>query len=387
MSDIQLKIGSTSFGGWKTLRAETGIEQCAGAFDLLVTDRWADSPEPRKIYAGDACTLLLDDQIVISGYIDNVLPSMDKQRHGMRVVGRDKTMDLIDCSAVFKSGQWKNARLDRIARDICTPFGIDVVIATDIGAAFDSFIIDEGEKAFEALDRAARMRGVLLTTDGSGRLLLTRATTGKASATLIEGENILYGEVITSWKERYSEITVKGQGKGTADEFGAKVAHGSASVKDTSITRYRPLVIIAEHHGKGPSFLQRAEWERNIRRGRGTRARIRVQGWTDTDGRVWRPNTLVNVQAITLGIAEDLLIVKCDFSLSEEGTLCDLQLAHPSAFEVLEGVKATRIGRKASGKNGMEISKKEARDKAKKDKGYAGEIVTFETGTSSGAKK
>lgn len=387
MSDITLKIGAMEYGGWKSLSMEGGIEQCSGAFHLSVSDRWADNAEPRLIYPGDACSLLLNDQVVISGYIDDVKPIISKQEHGIRVVGRDSTMDLIDCSAVYKSGQWKNVKLDRIIRDIATPFGIEVVVQADMGAVFDSFNIEEGEKAFETADRASRMRGVLLMSDGQGRLVLATPTQTAPTTSLVEGDNILYGEALYSWKERYSEITVKGQGKGNAKEFGEAVAHGSATVTDPAITRYRPLVIISEHHGKGPSFKRRAEWERNIRRGRGTRARIVVQGWTDRDGKVWRANTLVSVFSPELRIMEDLLVVKCDYSLSDQdGTLTGLQLAHPSAFEVLEGVKATKLGRKASGANGMEVNKKEARDRAKKKHGD-GEIVTFETGTSSGQKK
>lgn len=384
---VQLKVGGQLFGGWKTFRAEAGIEQASGAFDLTVMDRWAGQDKPWKILPGDACELLLADQVIITGFVDTPRPRFNKQQHGIRVSGRDKTMDLIDSSAIYKSGQWKRAKLDRIARDIAQPFGIDVLVVGDVGAAFDSFQIEMGERAFQTIDRAARQRGMLVTTDGTGRLILTRASTVKGAGRLVQGENILEGELELSWKERFSEITVKGQGKGDATTFGAKVAHGKASIKDDAITRYRPLIVISEQHGKGPSFAQRAEWERNVRRGRGTRAQIKVQGWTDQAGVVWRPNTLVPVDSVYLGIKQDLLIAKCTYSKDESGTFTDLQLVHPSAFDMLEGIRGTPLSRQIRGKDGAEDKRKHARDRARKKRGeVGGAIIDFETGKQGGVR-
>ncbi len=388
MSDlVQLKVGGRLFGGWKAVRIERGIEQAAGAFDLGVTDRWSDQVEPWPVRPGDACEVLINGETIITGFVDESRLSIDKQNHGIFVSGRDKTQDLIDCAAVFKTGQWKGAKLDKIAADITKPFGIDVVLAAgvDVGAAFDSFNIEEGERAFEAIERAARMRGVLVMTDGAGRLLLSTASKNKTGAALTQGVNLLQAELVLSWKERYSQITVKGQGKGTADSYGAKVAHGQASTTDDSIGRYRPLIVIAEQHGQSPTFAARAEWERNVRRGRGTRAVVRVPGWTYTTGAsapgtVWQPNTLVGVDIAYLGLQQDLLIVKCLYTMDERaGSVTELQLVDPSALQQLNGVQGTALGRSISGENGLESKRKAAKAKARNKKG-PGMIIDPATG-------
>ncbi|MCH5770564.1 phage tail protein, partial [Salmonella enterica] len=82
----------------------------------------------------------------------------------LNVSGRDKTGDLVDSSAIHGSGQWKRARLEQIVRDICKPFGIEVLVQTDTGDAIDSFSLDDGEKAFDAIDRAARAKAILVTS-------------------------------------------------------------------------------------------------------------------------------------------------------------------------------------------------------------------------------
>lgn len=383
MSDpaVQLKINGRLFGGWQTLRAEVGMEQCSGSFHLTVADRWAEQSEPWQIRDQDACELLLAGRTVITGYVDLVQPSFDRATHGIEVFGRDKTMDLIDCTVTLKSTQWKRAKLDRIARDICKPFGIDVIVETDLGAAFDSFQAEQGERAFETIDRAARMRGVLVMTDGIGHLVLTRASTVKTAVSLVQGVNVYSAEMRLSSKERYSEITVKGQGKGDATRYGDQVAHGTATVKDEAVTRYRPLTVIAEHHGLGTTLQQRAEWERNVRRGRSTRGTIRVSGWTvdgsDT-GPLWRPNTLVPVQVPYLGVQEDLLIPRCVYTLGPRGSFTELELVHPSAFALLAGVKGTRLDRAIHGVNGLEDNRKHARARARRAQN--GTVVDMQTG-------
>jgi prophage tail gpP-like protein len=64
---------------------------------------------------------------------------------------------------------------------------------------------------------------------------------------------------------------------------------------------------------------------------------VKVQGWTYVDESaadgesVWKPNMLVEVDLPYLGLHEDLLISKCHFDLSENGTTTTLELVHPSA--------------------------------------------------------
>jgi prophage tail gpP-like protein len=104
------------------------------------------------------------------------------------------------------------------------------------------------------------------------------------------------------------------------------------------------------------------------------------------DGVIWKPNTLVAVQSAYLGIDQDLLIAKCIYTKDDKGTFTELQLVHPSAFDILTGVKGTGLNRKITGANGLEDNRKRAKNKAKGT--GDGVIVEFATGTpgSGGAK-
>ncbi|GAB2182681.1 contractile injection system protein, VgrG/Pvc8 family [Denitratisoma sp. agr-D3] len=345
----ELLVGGVYYGGWTDISVTRSIEQVAGTFTLEVTERWPGSITRRPIRDGDACQVLLADQAVITGYVDDVEPLFDASSHTLRIQGRDKTGDLVDCSAIHKSGQWHNVKLDVIARDLLKPFGIGLKVDVDVGSAFPSWNIEEGESVFENLSRAARLRGVLLISDTEGNLVVTRASTNRIEdAALIEGENIEAGEGRFSWRDRFSQYIIKGQAKATDDFFGEAASQVLATAKDDVVDRYRPLVILPEDHGSGGTMRDRAEWERNVRRGRSNRATVTVPGWARPNGLLWTPNTLVPVKSESLAVDADMLIAGCTWKRGgERGTVTQLAIASPSAFALLSGVTAGgRLGKK-----------------------------------------
>lgn len=343
MPDVILQVNGANYSGWETVSVTLGIEQIAGSFDLTVTERWPNQPQAWRIGLGDACRVLIGKDTVISGYVDDFDPGYDKQSHSIKITGRDKTGDLVDCAALHQSGEWRNASLTRIANDLCSPFGIKVVAAVDVGKPFGSFAIWHGETAFEALDRAAKMRGVLLVSDGLGNLMLTRAGTARIATPLVKGKNIERASGQFSWKDRFSQYLVKGQSPARVATWDSPSAvadepkhhfQTKASVTDPAITRYRPHVTIA-YQGDGSTYQDRAVWERNIRRGKGSRISYTVSGWEHSAG-IWLPNRLVQVQDEFMGYDGDLLISQVRFSLTEsEGSQTELEVCLPEAFQLI----------------------------------------------------
>lgn len=354
----ELKVDGVFYGGWKSLRVTRSIEQMAGTFELEVTERWPGQPQASPIKPGRSCQLLLDGEVVITGYVDLPAPDFDANRHTVRVSGRDKTGDLVDCSAIYKSGQWRKVKIDQLARDLIKPFGIKLVVDTDVGAAFTSWNIQEGESVFDCLERAARMRALLVTSNQDGDLVITRAGKSRLEHGLVEGRNIKAARGEFSWKDRYSTYIVKGQGR-LGEDGDAVHAAPSARVVDDVVDRYRPLVVVAESHSENASLRDRAEWERNVRRGRSARGSITVQGWRHAGGALWQPNTLVPVTSPKLWLNDaELLIVGCTWTLDEGGTQTELAVARPEAFQLLAGVSQSKLFGK--------LKTKEQRDKREK---------------------
>lgn len=351
---IELKVGGSIYGGWESARITFGIEQMANSFDISVTDRWVGQDQPRPIRVGEKCQLLLDGEIVITGFIDDNSPEFDANRHGININGRDVTGDLVDCSAIHKTGQWINASLGVIARDLCAPFGIKVIPDAPLGDNFPTFAIQEGETVYECLDRACRMRAIMPVSDSKGHLVLTRAKTGAPVAELIEGENILSARGDFSLRERFSVYYIKGQDRGSDDSESAEVhTQVSATSTDTFVNRHRPLIVLAEDKGAFASFKQRAEWERNVRRGRSARATVKVNGWRNVTGKLWQANTLVHVKSNYLGVDADLLVVGGTYILDEQqGQVTELNLVKREVFDLVAGIKTTKLKAVINGKGG-----------------------------------
>ncbi len=374
MANIQLKVGGGIFSGWESMEIKTGIEQIAGAFTLSVTERWAGQATPAPIMAGLPCEVWLEGAPVLTGFIDETTPSYDANAHSVSVSGRDKTGDLVDCSAAHASGQWSNRTLLQIARDVCQPFGIQIINLTDVGDPFTSVNIQEGERAFELLDRMARMRAVLLMSDGLGNLLLTRAGQSRINTALVEGQNILRAQAKFDWKDRFGFYTVKGQHRGsdTAPVDNARSPQGKAVDATIAASRYRPLVLLAEDQGQISSLTQRAEWEANVRLGRSNRATLTVQGWSHADG-LWKPNQLVRLVSPLLYADLDLLTAQVTYRLDGNGTTTELELCRPEAFDLIAGVKTSRLNSQISNKKRNGAAVRVAADKKSWQKANAGE--------------
>ena len=119
---VSLKINGREFSGWKKISISRGLEQLAATFELTVTERWSGQAKVIPIKEGDACTLLINGSPLIVGYVDDADPFYTDKEHGMVVSGRDKTGDLIDCSA--PSTQFSGRTLGEVATDLCKPFGV-----------------------------------------------------------------------------------------------------------------------------------------------------------------------------------------------------------------------------------------------------------------------
>ena len=330
---IRLTIGGRHHEGWTEALVRRSIETISGAFQLGVSERDPGALTPRAITPGEECTIALDGETVITGYVDAVEIRYDAETHVIKVKGRDRTGDLVDCSAVQQ--EWANAKLEAIAMEIAAPFGVTVRTVEDTGEVFRKFTIERGETAFEAIDRLCRLRGLLPISDGKGGIVIGRAARERVGTRLMRGVNILKANGRADWSERHSAYTILGQQAGSDEVFGGEarnVTQVSAEAEDPGVTRYRPLVVLAEQ-GLSPAEAQeRVKWEAAVRRGRSRQIMVTVQGWREGGGALWAPGGLVSVMDDWLGIERNLLISTVDQGISDAGTISTLTLMPEDAF-------------------------------------------------------
>lgn len=331
--DVRLKVGGTLYGGWKEIRIQRSMEQIAGKFDLAVTERWEESSEPRPIRPGEECQVLIDDEPVITGYVDDVEIGYDANSHTVAVSGRDRTGDLVDCSGVYKSqSQWYGRTILDVANILCKPFGIAVSADVDVGPKFISLTANQGDTAFDMLSAAAQLRAVMLISDGLGGLLITRASDESIPASLSLSENIVACSANFTGKDRYSKYTVKADKVGSDNDWG-DAPWGEAD--DVHVQRYRPLIIVSEKPSDHATCRRIAEWERNVRFGKSQRISYTVQGWHYAPGKPWPINRRVVVDDKFLGASTARLITGVTFIADSSGVRAELMLMWPEAMDLV----------------------------------------------------
>lgn len=336
MSEASLSVDGTQHLGWQELTVTRSMEQLTHNFDLGFVEQWTEESEAVPILEGDRCELRLDNKITTIGYVDDASIDYSATDHNMRVAGRSITCDLVDCSAIYKTGHWRNQSLLTIANNLCEPFGITVRVGAGVsmGENFAWFALHDGESVFDALERGCRQRGLIMMTTPGGVLEFTKVASKRTSTTIEYGVNVMAGGRSGSWKDRYSEYIVKGQSPGDDDASGHAIAAPKATSLDEVVTRYRPLIVQAETTAQGTGFQNRANWERNVRAGRSQRLRYTLDGWNNAEG-LWAPNTLVRVVDKRLQVDTELLVVSVRQSKNtSSGSNTDLELADAKAMSV-----------------------------------------------------
>lgn len=338
MSDLILQVDGQRYDGWKRIQVQRGIEQLSGIFEISCADRWAIQRLPLPVLRGKACTVEIAGKTVITGFIDSAAPYYSARGHELVISGRDATGDLVDSSARTDGGGWVGRSLKQIAEGLCRPHGIKVIVdasaAKDADKVFLYQHLQIGETCAEALGRLARIRGVLLVSDGLGSLVITRAGKTRASTRLVLGQNILEARGEDSDMDRFHEYRVIAQAREDDNHTGAIAQQIGAAVYDTGVRKGRFLIIDPHDATDRAGCQQLAAWNRSTRAARGAQVRYTVRHWLDGSG-PWQPNSIVSVDDPWARFNGDYLVATVTLTLDEQGERANLAVVPPASYELL----------------------------------------------------
>jgi prophage tail gpP-like protein len=288
-----------------------------------------------KVYIGD--------DLLVTGYTDCYGVSVGPSQHEISISGRGMCQDLVDCSAdLINSPDLRSAVMNgkdalEVATKLAKPFGIkarwgDAV--TDHGKPIRNFMIENGQTSYEVLERAARYAGYLIYEDESGNVVLDVVGTKKMGSGFACPGNIETAASMLSINQRFSEYLVLWSPVANYKEYG-QVADQRADVKDPTMPRYRPRIIISEQLDPDSDLgTRRANWELARRLGRSQAIQITCDNWRDANGKVWTPNYRAKVDAVALKMLNaEWVISTVVFRKDNTGTHADLTLMPPEAFE------------------------------------------------------
>ncbi|CAM8128838.1 baseplate protein [Escherichia coli] len=330
---VLLRVSGREWGGWTSVRISAGINRIARDFNVAITTRWPGSRDYQpRIKNGELVEVLIGDEPVLTGYVEALPLRYDASSVSMGIVGRSKTADLVDCSALPLQQSGKN--LLRIVSELAAPFGITVIDAGVPQTAVIDAQPEHGETVADCLNRLLGQVQTLAYDDECGRLVLGKPGTGKAATALVLGENILSCDTERSIRERFSEYQVSGQRPGNDDDFGeATIAAIRQTIQDSGVTRYRPLLIQQSGTATTATCKARCEFEARQRAALTRETTYTVQGWRQGSGALWRPGLSVIVfDPLNNFDNDELVIAEVTYNHDDRGTTTELRVGPADAY-------------------------------------------------------
>lgn len=343
-----LTIAGTRFTGWKTADITKSIETCSGKFSFSIITM--GDLQKASIVPGAPCQVAIGNNQLINGYIDKVIPSGDDSGGLSYVIeGRDKTGDIIDCSAEQAPFKWEAISLYSLAKVLCQPFNIDVIRSTTFDDPRTSCGLEIGETVFEVLMKFAKARNVLLTSNNNGDLVIDRPGTEFANDSLVYGKNLKSFTAEYDGTNRFYKYIVKGQraGKGNPWSTASKNIKGEAIDEEVRTCRIKSFT--PDNGETNATAKARAMWEASSRAAQSEKIEVTTAGFYQSNGILWQENKLVNVLINTeaIEISTSMNISSVSYSTSSSGMITTMTLKRKDAYEEFVRAKIKGKGKKA----------------------------------------
>ncbi len=331
---MALVVDGVPYTNFTAMAVTQSIENFAGQFSFSAIDvngKFNAKSYPIKL--GSLCKVTIDGVPVLTGYVEAVGVDTSDTTHSVTISGRDITCDLVDSTmpATFSPAA-QNISLAAIINQVQALFGLALPVlnqVTDI-TDFTSFEIvapDAGQSAHDYLEKFARKKRVMLTTNGAGAIVITRASGNPLGMSFINRRNdttlqnnMLSSSVNYDYSQRFSKYIIGSQANmqglnDAGDTDNESVVDAQAETLDTSMTRTtRHLYIVAENVSDATALKERAEWEANIRMARSRQYSCVIDSHTVSAGKPFWFNRTAMVIDDNAAINETMLIKSVTFN-------------------------------------------------------------------------
>lgn len=353
---ITLELNGNRYDGFTSINVFKSIETISGSFNFSAT---SDNILVFPVEVGASCRVLIDNSPIITGFVESVSVSYDNGTHSLQIGGRDKTCDIIDSSVVGVKEFSGPISLTQIINKSLSDNGITgISVINNAGtiASFeqsDLFGAETGETLFSFIEKYARKRQVLLSSNGDGDIVLNRAGNTKAIVSLeniIGGQtnNIKSGNINYNFTERFNKYIMQSQLNNAAlyEESGTSTENAvtqTGEALDNKIRPSRQLELVSNSSDSSVTLKDLATWHSNLRRIRGTTYSIDVQGFYQDDDktRLWTNNELVQVVDDFADVSATLLIQSVEYNFSlDSGSITSLSLVDKDAYTLEANISA-----------------------------------------------
>ena len=334
---LSLVIGNQQWEGWQRVRVTRAMDTVPASFDLQVTERYPTTGDI-SIKPGDPCQVKIGGDLVITGYVDRYTAAISPAEHSVRIAGRSKSQDLVDCAAFVGSKDNENYRIMggstlSIAQQLAQPYGVPISSTAGDGVHIPYFNINLGETAWEIIDRITRYSQLIAYDLPDGSVQLSQVSTKSMASGFRQGDNVEQAAVAFSMDQRFSvyEGFLLSTQAYLVDQQGFAP---TAIVRDKGVPRFRKRIVISEQMHLGqPIVEQRTQWEAKRRKARSYAVNVTCDSWRDAAGTLWDINSLAPIELPALKLGQETwLIGQVTFTRDEAGQHAAVTLMAKEAF-------------------------------------------------------
>lgn len=350
-------MGGADYSNFIGASCTLQLDALSNTFDFEAV---AQQGQALPFSGGESCIVSVNGKKVITGNIELINSSYSADTHVITISGRDKTGDLLDTTLGKVSDiRAQGLTLKSLIEKVVSSIGLDIKVISNVdiepfNSAEDLASAEAGESAFSFIEKYARKRQVMLTSDSDGNIVIDVNSGISATGNLqnilgATNNNILNSSFSYDSTGRYNfyvmqsalNPTILG---GSSFDLGSLVAQ-DGGVLDSAIRKGRQLILVSEAPYSSAQCLERAKWEKNIREARGLRYGATVSGFEAQDGSLWQPNRLYNVTDDFIGKNETMLCNSVTFSYDvSSGSTTALEFVGSNAYTVF--VEPKKVKRK-----------------------------------------
>ena len=347
-NSIYISVDGKKFTGWTDVKISKSLETLTSSFELTATDKHLpDRNQDWLLRPQDECIISVGTEVLLTGYIDKLIPSVSKDSHTIKIIGRDKTSDIVDCSYTESKSSFSKVTMYTLIQKLVEPFGLTVKKDSSVSDTEKfQFTVNKNDSIFNNLNKKANDLGILLITNSSGEIVLTNSGDATIDDVLEYGDNVESATVTYDYTNRFSEYIVNAQSlyKQSKGNWGTNIKI-TATSEDEGIKRYRPKLIKPNSPLSRTLAQKRANWEALIRSAKSQLINVTIPGFRTRGGVLWDLNKLVDVLIPPLYINPTvaLLITAVEFSLSSSGTFTKMTLKRPDAYTSEPGRKISKV--------------------------------------------
>ncbi len=330
LDKVRLVVGGREREDWTAYSLDADLTIPADEFNLtLGTYRPGFFAE---IAGGDPVEVYVNNELVLTGFLDDKAPVLAKRERSLTVKGRDKAGILVDCCP--DPCTWQNVSLAHVAEAVCSPLGIKIKVQSATLKPYKEVQVKPGQRCWDLLAEYAAKHKLGLWMDVDGTLMIGKPEPSahfrfyhSTDPRQTLKTNVLRQDVTESVAGRYSRVIVLAQAQGDQWFHSSPAAHIRAEAEDPEMPSDPPRTLVVTESDVSSEEEAKALAEAKINEGRrrGLTATVLVAGHTQ-DGRVFKPGDTATVESDDIAFRQDMMIVGRTLILDRDGPKTELRL-------------------------------------------------------------